>query len=176
MEEKKPEVVRDKRKCGDLWIDIGCGRVCPEGYIGVDLEGWVDGNGKERVDIIRDIEKNGLPFCDNSAVRIRAYAFLEHIDDLRFVMNECWRVLKPDGIFEGEVPLAGTDGAWRDPTHKRFFVEKTFAFFTGDNRADPSLPSHPKYARYGFLKWEKIEISRPEGNGRIYFKLKPVKV
>jgi len=156
-------------------LDIGCGRVKKEGYIGIDISQYIDGKGNPKVDIVRDIEKQGLPFCDNSAVHIIANSVLEHIDDLEVVLNECWRVLKPAGILEGSVPMAGSDGAWRDPTHRRFFTESTFEYFTGVNLAKAELPLHPRYARYGFFPWNKIEIVRPNNNGSIYFKMSPRK-
>lgn len=161
-------------KCGEYKIDIGCGRVCLDGFIGIDKIQYIDGNGIKKVHIVRDIDKQGLPFCDDSAVHIRAYSFLEHIVDLEFVLNECWRVLTKDGILEGIVPYAGSDGSFRDPTHKRFFTESTFDYFTGKNLADDGLPEHPRYTRYGFLPWDKIEIWNEE-NGLVHFKMKPRK-
>lgn len=156
-------------------IDLGCGRVKKEGFIGIDSVQIIDGNNNPTVDIVRDVEKHGLPFCDNSAIEIIATSVLEHIGDLTFVMNECWRVLKPRGTLWGSVPLAGTDGAWRDPTHKRFFTESTFDYFCGKSLANPKNPGHPKYADYGFKPWIKIKVERPNNNGSIYFKLRPRK-
>ncbi len=162
-------------KCGELKIDLGCGRMRKPGYIGIDIMPYVDGKGTQVVDIVRDVEKQGLPFCDNSADSIIANSVLEHFVDLEFVLNECWRVLKPGGILEGTVPMAGTDGAWRDPTHRRFFTESTFDYFTGVNLAKPELPAHPRYARYGFYPWNRIEVVRPNNNGCINFKMTPRK-
>ncbi|MFH2018559.1 MAG: methyltransferase domain-containing protein [bacterium] len=164
-------------KCGNLRLNIGCGRLKITDYIGIDIVQIVDGRGNKCVDIVRDINLKGLPFCDDSCDHIIANAFLEHISDLVFVMNECWRCLKVGGILEGEVPLAGTNGAWRDPTHKIFFVEETFDYFCGKNLADEKQPAHPKYANYGFMPWEKILLEIPEDrNGCIHFKLTPKKL
>ena len=41
-------------------IDLGCGINKPQGYVGIDT---IDIEG---VDIVRDVEKRGLPFSDNS--------------------------------------------------------------------------------------------------------------
>ena len=157
-------------------LDLGCGRICPDGFIGIDLIQIIDGNGDKKVDIVMDIEKRGLPFCDNSVDIIKADNVLEHLDELIFVLNECHRVLKTDGIFTGIVPHADSDGAKRDPTHKRQFVKSSFAYFCGEGEAFPNQPSHPKYANYGILPWHMIELKGGEKGETMYFKLKPRKV
>ena len=159
-----------------LKLNIGCGRIRIPDHIGIDIVQIIDGNGNACVDIIRDVSKIGLPFCDDSCDHIVVDNVLEHISDLKLLLNECWRVLKVDGILEGIVPLAGTDGAFRDPTHVRFFTESTFDYFCGSNIAFPNQPQKPKYARYYFLPWIKIEVARPESNGNIKFKITPRKI
>lgn len=103
---------------------LGSGPVKPEdkkiGYIYLDIEGWGG------VDVIRDIEK-GLPFDDNKFDRIEAHNILEHIKDLIFVMNECYRVLKVGGTLDIIVPFGRN--ATIDPTHVRNFYENDFSFF-----------------------------------------------
>lgn len=159
--------------CGSLKLDIGCGRMPTTGHIGIDVSQFIDQKGNKKVDVVRDVEKEGLPFCDNSTVHIQANNVLEHLSDLRFVLNECHRVLTKDGILEGDVPVAGTDVAFRDPTHVRFFTKSTFSYFCGSNPANPDAPSHPRYAVYHFLPWEMIELT--EKDNLLYFKMKPRK-
>ena len=81
------------------------------------------------VDIIRDIQR-GLPFDDESVDEIFTSHFLEHIKDLNFVMEECYRVLKKEGIMRIVVPHCSTLESIRDPSHVRFFHEQTFHYFT----------------------------------------------
>ena len=161
-------------KCGEYELDIGCGRAKEPGYIGIDKVQIIDGKGIPLIDVVRDVER-GLPFCDNSAKAIKATSVLEHIEDLGFVMNECWRVLKPDGILWGTVPIAGTGPSFRDPTHKRFFAPSTFNYFCGESLADPSQPKYPRYSVYGFLPWIKVKVEIPDDGKHIYFELKPRK-
>jgi SAM-dependent methyltransferase len=157
-------------------IDIGCGRNKPDGFIGIDIVQIIDGKNKKKVDIVMDIEKEALPFDDNSAIEIRAMNVLEHIADLKFVMNEFWRVLSPKGKFYGLVPIAGSNSDFKDPTHVRHFVKGTFDYFTGTNLAFPDQPSHPRYANYGFKPWNRIEITEThEGDHLIKFELTPRK-
>jgi len=54
------------------------------------------------------------------------------------VMNECWRVLKPGGFMDIEVPTVGGNGAFQDPTHRRFMVPETWEYFS---RGIPKIPN-----------------------------------
>lgn len=151
--------------CGELKIDIGCGKNKEEGYIGIDTIKIDD------VNIVRDIDKYGLPFCDNSAINIKAYSVFEHFDNFLFVMQECWRVLKSDGVLKGYVPNAGSDESFRDPTHRRFFTINTFKYFDKENAK--------KYELYGIKSWKIINIkggdSMTKSHSGIYFEMSPYK-
>ena len=70
-------------------IELGSGIERKAGYIGIDAIDY----GQEYV---RDVEK-GLPFDDCSVDNIFAQHLLEHIRDTLFLMEDCWRVLKPGG-------------------------------------------------------------------------------
>ena len=147
-------------KCGEYKIDLGCGLVKEKGFIGIDIGDAVN------VDIVRDIDKHGLPFCDNSAIKIRAVSFFEHIENLKFVLNECWRVLKEDGCLEGRVPN-GMNREWmKDPTHKSHFVKETFEKYF-------NIRSWHRYKLYGFKPWKIIKLE--ESDKSIEFKMQPYK-
>lgn len=161
-------------------LNIGCGRMRKDGYIGIDVMQFVDGNGDNCVDIVLDIERNRLPFEDNSCDHILVENILEHIgfhrdnpdkqEALIFFLNECHRVLTDRGILEGNVPEFPSNGSIRDITHKRYFVRESFDYLTGTNPAKPENPGHPKYADYGVRPWYEVSII-----GGIQFKLRPRK-
>lgn len=103
--------------------NIGCGHLGRgEGEIGVDLH--ID----YRPTVQADCTK--LPFKDGSFSEIRAFHVLEHIPDIVSVMNECYRVLKNNGIMTIRVPEFPEPEALADPTHVRFFVPQMFSYFT----------------------------------------------
>lgn len=94
-----------------------------------------------------------IPFEDNIFDSVSAYDFLEHVPrilsidgkqtTLPFIalMNEIWRVLKPNGIFYAITPVYPHPDSFKDPTHVNFITDGTHEYFTG-----------PKYARpYGFI-------------------------
>ncbi|KKQ07245.1 MAG: hypothetical protein US19_C0051G0002 [Candidatus Daviesbacteria bacterium GW2011_GWB1_36_5] len=141
-------------------LNIGSGLTRIEGFTNVDRIQCIDDKGNKYTDIICDIEKEQLPFEDNSVSEIACYELLEHIENLIFVMNEMWRVLKPEGILKGKVPREGGRGALADPTHKRVFITDTFDYFTGVNRHNSFRPKRPGNADYNVKPWYKISVDK----------------
>ena len=151
-------------------LNIGSGFTRRKGFTNVDYVPCIDDKGEQFTDVICNIEKEQLPYEDDSVDEIACYEVLEHLDDLIFAMNEMWRVLKPEGILKGKVPREGGRGALADPTHKRVFITDTFDYFTGANRKDSSRPLRPKNTYYGIKPWYKIKV-----NKNIEFILRPRK-
>lgn len=105
-------------------IELGSGGKKREGRICIDhLE-------LPHVDIVCDLEK-GLPFFpDNSIDAVYSKSFLEHIDNLDLLLNEIWRVLKPNGRKHLFVPHFSNPYFYSDYTHKRFFGLYSFEYFS----------------------------------------------
>jgi SAM-dependent methyltransferase len=111
-----------------LRLDLGCGYVKPEGFVGLDN---LVGEGAQIVeeanapDVLIDLNRSRFPFPDNSCVEVRSSHFLEH-SNLDHVINESHRVLKPHGLFMFAVPYANSaEGLY--PGHAIFLTEKWFA-------------------------------------------------
>jgi ubiquinone/menaquinone biosynthesis C-methylase UbiE len=103
--------------------NIGCGNCGrEEGEIGVDLN--LGCKPTVQADCTR------LPFKNESFSELHAFHILEHVPDIVSVMNECYRVLKNNGIMTIKVPEFPAVQALADPTHVRFFVPETFRYFT----------------------------------------------
>ena len=153
-------IKENKEHKHNLDLDIGCGQKKYKGSIGLDKDNY----GQE---IIWDI-RNGLPFCNNSCKIVRTYNILEHLgqgEELLFVMTELHRIIQSDGILEVLVPYAGSEGSFRDPTHKSFWTECTFDYFT---------EGRPKYYDLGIPKWKKIKVEAHD-KGKIVAILTPIK-
>ncbi|HEX9129664.1 MAG TPA: methyltransferase domain-containing protein [Gemmatimonadaceae bacterium] len=116
-------IVKSAAPTRPLKIDIGCGSSPKPGYSGID---FLDLPG---VDIVRDVEKHGLPFSDSTISNVYTAHFLEHVHDLVFVMNEIHRVCCHDGIVDISVPTLLGPYAAADPTHVHFFNARTFSYF-----------------------------------------------
>jgi len=114
-------------------LDLGCGdkkRNDFPGFIGIDSYPH------PCVDIVRDIEKQGLPFGDYTIDFIYASHFMEHIGDLIFVMEEIWRVLKRNGILELICPKWDTQYATGHPDHKRLIHPFLWDYWRPDKKMD----------------------------------------
>lgn len=113
-------------KSDEIKIDLGCGRRKRPGFIGIDRFAIVE------PDIVCDVEKERLPFTDSSVSEIYSSHVFEHIQDIQAVMSECHRVLVPGARMTIQVPYWTSEGAFRDPTHVRFFTEKSFDYWQPD--------------------------------------------
>jgi len=127
-------------------LDLGCGEYPKnpfnaENLFGVDIVASSNTNIR-RADLV--IEK--IPFKDSSFDYVTAYDFLEHIPRLTYyknkriqpfieIMNEIWRVLKPNGIFKAHTPAIPREEAFVDPTHVNFISMDTVKYFCGGDYA-----------------------------------------
>lgn len=149
----------------DFHLDLGCGKL-KKGRIGVDrfaADGvniiadldalyfedgiWKRGPmtygcpvtpGGDAVSLGKDA-MIGLPFADNSIESIISYHALEHIGE-GFIplVDEVYRILKPDGIFRAITPLFPSRTAVEDPDHKRYIMTGTWESFCGTPGDDPN--------------------------------------
>ena len=120
-------------------LNLGCGLQKKKGYIGLDIYNY----GQE---YILDFEKDDLPFKDNSVDEIYCHHTLEHLWNVRHILNECWRVLKPKGIFKIYVPYGLWSGASK-PVHHQMITESWFVFL-----------SRPKTKYYGYKRWRILKL------------------
>jgi SAM-dependent methyltransferase len=114
---------KSNRPARPVQIDIGSGSSVRAGFTGVDIMALPG------VEIVRDVSRHGLPFSDSTIARVYTAHFLEHVDDLVFVMNEIHRVCCHDAIVEVVVPTLIGPYAAADPTHARLFNARTFSYF-----------------------------------------------
>ena len=104
-------------------LDLGCGIRKQPGYIGIDkspLKG---------VDIVCDLERS-IPLKDNCVNKIHSNYFFEHVDNLIYLFQELYRVCINGAKIKFIVPYYSSINAFKDPTHKHFFTEETFKYFS----------------------------------------------
>lgn len=103
-------------------LNIGCGHDYREGFWNIDI-------GDCKKDANWDIV-NPLPVLDGAFDLIIAIHVLEHIPKESFfrVFRELHRVLAPKGLLKFEVPKAGSDNFWTDPTHTMPFTTRTMDY------------------------------------------------
>lgn len=136
------------KKNQSIRLDVGCGNNKQAGFVGMDkrkLKG---------VDIVHDLEKFPWPIPDNSCSVVVLSHVWEHIKPWLSlnVMDEIWRVSRPNGL----VMLAGPYGVGfrfvQDPTHCNPVNDATFTYF------DPLHPS----GLYGVYQTKPLHLERFE--------------
>jgi predicted SAM-dependent methyltransferase len=82
-----------------VYLNMGCGDKYLEGFINID------GNVFRKKDMWLDL-RNGLPFSSHSVDAIYSCHVFEHfyISELKVILKECWRLLKPTGGIRILVP------------------------------------------------------------------------
>lgn len=126
-------------------LNLGCGNKRLEGFTGVDILAT------PAVDVRHDLNVFPYPFPDNSAEEIVLDNVLEHLEDVIKVMTELYRLAAPGAIIKISVPYFKSNSAYTDPTHRHFFTETSFKYFTPDNVLNFYSP-----ARFEIVKTELI--------------------
>lgn len=121
-------------------LELGSGLNPMKGYGGIDKEDF-----GQRYTV--DLEFERMLFDYSSVDAIYSRHFLEHLGDVKNVMNECWRVLKPIGSFLIYVPN-GLLGSGCSPVHKQVISTHWFDFFKGENI----------WKEYGYRRWKILSL------------------
>lgn len=123
-----PEVVTLIEAKKGIFLDIGCSDHKTPGSVGMDKRA-VTG-----VDIVHDLECFPWPLPDACAHRILCSHLIEHIKPWLSVqfLDECWRVMQPEGQLILATPYAGSPRFHQDPTHIHGWMEATPTYFDCD--------------------------------------------
>jgi len=106
-------------------LDLACGAVKQEGFLGVDIVA------AEGVDVVHDLRVAPWPFEDDTIDEARCSHFFEHLDGPERIgfMNELWRVLKKGAGCIFTTPR-GFDRQVQDFSHKwPPVVEASYFYF-----------------------------------------------
>jgi len=118
-------------------LHLGCG----ENY----LEGFdnLDNNVNVKADILADMDYM-LPFNPCTFDYIYSHHSLEHSKNFFFLMNELYRICKPDAIIEIYVPHFTSIYAFKYRYHYNYFGIGSFIMFT-DNSASKQKEGNAKF-------------------------------
>jgi len=143
-------------------VNLGSGRDITPEYFNIDRTGVLG------ADLVMDL--NNMPWTqlpDNYFMEVKAFDIIEHIDDpLKFV-EECYRILKVNGILKIHTSNWKYPNAYRDITHKRPFDIDTFDLFDMDTQYGKDYGEFYTFARF------KILIKREEGQ-ELYFEMQKI--
>ena len=133
-----------------LVVELGCGtNPCNIDALKIDaIE-------NDLIDIVTNLNQ-GIPLPDDSVDEIHSYHFLEHVDDLGYLMKEINRVLKPDGLCIGSVPHFSNPYFYSDFTHKSFFGLYSFSYF--DDEQSVFKRKCPTFYSKNFFKITEVKL------------------
>lgn len=100
-------------------IDVGCGGVKREGFIGLDSVPWPE------VDHVLDLTKDRFPFDDATVDHVFSSHFLEHVKEPYHIFKEIGRVCKDGAKIEFWIPYAFSNEAFLYG-HEIFLTEETW--------------------------------------------------
>ena len=126
-------------------LDLGCGENKVPNSIGLDNVQLPS------VDVEHDLLDFPYPFDNESIDKIYLRNVIEHfaIENINFIMNECNRILKNDGLLVITVPHVFSISAFIDPTHRSFFTFGS-GYFWDEN-------SSKAYYKEFQMKWKLIK-------------------
>lgn len=133
---------------------LGCGNspVKEPGAVNHDLR--LDPN-RPWVAVAWDLNDRPWPWDDNAFDKIVASAVLEHLRiNLLESLNECWRILRPEGLIWIKVPYCRSPRSYDDLTHYWRFNVHAF------DALDPDLKEGRKYGFYTDRKWRIVKVPR----------------
>ncbi|MDQ2104413.1 methyltransferase domain-containing protein [Azospirillum isscasi] len=133
-------------------LDLGCGPTPKNPFSADELFG-IDIEDQAAPHIRRaDLAVDAIPFGDGYFDYVTAFDVIEHVPRLVYapnrrysfiaLMDEIYRVLKPDGLFYAQTPAFPHAEAFQDPTHVNIITENTFFHYFDDR--------HRWAASYGF--------------------------
>jgi len=166
LSEVKVLFKQKSKQHGGIQLDIGCGFSKQPKYLGMDIRN-VKG-----VDILHNVEDTPYPIPKDSCRTILMSHLMEHICPKRMlaVMDELWRIMKPEGQLLISGPYGRSDGMLQDPSHCNFMNENTFTYFDPTQALyEVYRPKPWKLERNVYYQMGNMEIilsKRREGEGK----------
>lgn len=170
-----------KKNTNIVAVELGCGQnkatkqffidnmnITPDKIIGVDIVKTKD------TDIVHDLTQFPYPFEDESVDAIYTCHFIEHLDGterMKF-FDECYRILKPNGIMRHVHPYYKSVRAVQDPTHKWPPIsENSYLYWDKKWREANKLDHYPIKCDYEFsiyYLWQDPTIANKNEETRTF--------
>ena len=107
----------------EMKLNIGCGTNKLPDYVRIDIDPLVE------PDHVLDMNKDKLPYENDSVDEILCSHMIEHLDDMTNFYQECYRVLKHEtGRLTVVTPHYLHESSWADPDHVWHIPPKFFQY------------------------------------------------
>lgn len=129
-------------------LNLGAGNRIISGAVNHDLV-----RHREEIDVVWDLNNLPWPWRDNQFEFICARSIFEHLNiSLLQAVDECWRIILPNGRAEIKLPYWNHEETWNDPTHRRGYGLGIFDVF------DPAREKGQNHGFYTERKWHVVEV------------------
>lgn len=141
-------------------IEFGCGMRPTPGYLHHDRTMH-----STHVDWAYDLNETPWPLAEEMLDEILALDVMEHLKiDVNVWLDECHRILKPEGVLHIRVPSWDNPVSYRDTTHRRVFHEESFYFW------DVGHPLWENYGKFYYAEsgrwWKVASVKRVNPDSR----------
>ncbi|MBI4440835.1 hypothetical protein HY639_01590 [Candidatus Woesearchaeota archaeon] len=143
---KKMTVGKIEIEKGKKYLQLGCGNDIRPGWTNCDKQEAVG------IDYSFDFEIFPYPFMAGTFDYILMDNVLEHMLHIPPVVDELYRIAKPNATIHIIVPYFNCAGAYNDPTHHHYFNRRTFEIIFTPNTAYKI----GKDDRFGFISLKLV--------------------
>lgn len=126
-------------------LEIGSGKAKIPGVLTIDI------NPAVTPDILHDLDRFPWPVADSTFDAVIMFSVIEHLGYPVKAIEECHRILKPNGKIYLLTPHFSDSGSFIDPTHKWHFSARSFDYFISGT----SLQQE-----YGFYSPARFRLAR----------------
>jgi predicted SAM-dependent methyltransferase len=133
--------------------------------------GWVNHDIRKHrpeIDVVWDLNQTPWPWEDSTFREIQAISVFEHLEiTLIDAMNECWRIIHPDGRLNIKYPISTSPFIHWDPTHRWCLAPESVDF------VDPETKLGREHAYYTDRHWQIVRKTVDEKGRNCWASLKP---
>jgi len=109
---------------------------------------------RPEIAVTHNLDLRPWPWPDNAFEQVIAKSVFEHLQiTLIEAFDECWRILKPEGLLTVKIPYWKGEQAWMDPQHRWRWAPHVFDWF------DPTTGYGQEYSYYTSRKWRIVKAA-----------------